>query len=138
MSDNQNELDKLFGNYEGDKQCKEFDTGYPVGCEYSPEVCDIAIEEIAKLISDELTGHKARLQELKKLRAAVYSGDGDAIKKVLAMAKENRKTTGESSPEISWSEYKKTIFSPEEIAAVDAKVAKMSKKIEKKQRRRRL
>jgi len=46
------------------------------------------------------------------------------------------KTAGERSPEISWSDYKKTIFSPEEIAAADAKVAKMRKKIEKKQRRR--
>ena len=74
------------------------------------------------------------------------------------------KTAGESShPELTWSEFKKTIFTPEEIAAVDAKVsargmswdeyekanytpeeiaasekrvAKMCKKIERKQRRR--
>ena len=74
------------------------------------------------------------------------------------------KTAGESAnPGISWSDYKKTIFSPEEIAAADAKasargmswdeyekanyspeeiaasdkrVAKMIKKIERKQGRR--
>lgn len=136
MSDNQNELDKLFENFKGSNQCKEVETGRPVGCEYSPEIAENAIEEIAYLIGEELNGHRSRLQELKKLRAAVYSADVEAVEKVLAMAKEKRKTTGESSPEISWSEYKKTIFSPEEIAAVDAKVAKMSKKIERKQRRR--
>ena len=74
------------------------------------------------------------------------------------------KTVGDNPhPEISWSDYKKTIFTAEEIAAVDAKVsargmswdeyekanytpdeiaasdkrvAKMCKKIERKQRRR--
>ena len=72
------------------------------------------------------------------------------------------KTTGEDSPDLSWSDYKKTIFTAEEIAAADAKVrarglswdeyeksnytpdeiaasdkrvAKMCKKIERKQRR---
>ena len=90
MSDNQNELDKLFENYDGSNQCKEFDTGHPVGCEFSPEVLDIAIEEIAKLISDELTGHKTRLEELKKIRAGVYSGDSQAIYKALSMGKKWR------------------------------------------------
>lgn len=47
MSDNRNELDKLFENYEGSNKCKEFDTGRPVGKEYSPEISDIAIDEIA-------------------------------------------------------------------------------------------
>ena len=36
------------------------------------------------------------------------------------------KTTGEDSPDLSWSDYKKTIFTAEEIAAADAKVASAS------------
>ena len=145
MSDNQNELDKLFENYDGSNNCKEFETGRPVGKEYSPEVAENAIEEIAYLISEELNGHRARLEELKKLRAAAYSGDGDAIEKVLAMAKENRlNKAGENScPDtevsargMSWDEYEKANYTPDEIAASDKRVAKMSKKIERKQRRR--
>ena len=65
MSDNQNELDKLFENYDGSNRCKEFETGRPVGAEYNPEISENAIEEIAYLINEELNGHRARLEELK-------------------------------------------------------------------------
>ena len=36
------------------------------------------------------------------------------------------KTAGDDSPTLSWSDFKKTIFTPEEIAAADAKVASAS------------
>ena len=37
---------------------------------------------------------------------------------------------------LSWDEYEKANYTPEEIAASDKRVAKMCKKIERKQRRR--
>lgn len=114
----------------------------------------------------------------KKIRTAVKEIQDEAAKAAMGDSKSNSyedvfrpknqneidKTTGENpNPEISWSDFKKTVFTPEEIAAADAKVrdrglswdeyekdnytpdeiaasdkrvAKMCKKIERKQRRR--
>ena len=73
----------------------------------------------------------------KKIRTAVKEIHDEAAKAAMGESKSNSyedvfrpknqneidKTTGESpNPEISWSDFKKTIFTPEEIAAADAKV----------------
>ena len=59
------------------------------------------------------------------------------VRPALENQNELDKIAGESSPEgMSWDEYEKANYTPEEIAASDKRVAKMCKKIERKQRRR--
>ena len=72
----------------------------------------------------------------KKIRTAVKEMQDEAAKAAMVENKsysyedvfesENQneldKTTGEDSQALSWSDYKKTIFTAEEIAAADAKV----------------
>ena len=78
--------------------------------------------------------------KLKKIRTAVKEMQDEAAKAAMGESKscsyedvfgpknqnEIDKTTGENSPTLSWSDFKKTIFTPEEIAAGDAKVASAS------------
>ena len=73
----------------------------------------------------------------KRIRTVVKEIQGEAAKAAMGESKsysdedvfgpknqnEIDKTTGENpNPEISWSDYEKTIFTAEEIAAADAKV----------------